>query len=69
MGQVRGLIERGALRLVRGSCGLDAVKPGAAWPADIISPEFACIDCGRRFELEVDAYHGGGSMRPAPDAP
>lgn len=41
-----------------------AVATGATWP-DIVNYHFECTNCGERFALEAETYHGsGGTWRP-----
>jgi hypothetical protein len=42
-----------------------ALDEGGPWPADHLSCQFACRNCGEVFGLGVDTYHGGGSWAPA----
>lgn len=55
------------MRLVRGTCDLDAIPTDGdePWPSDTITHKFACTHCDREFELFVDTYHGGGSWGPS----
>jgi len=51
------------------SAGFDALVASAPYP-DHISHNFKCSDCGRRFALSVETYHGaGGSWKPVSALP
>lgn len=58
--QLQRLIATGALRLVRGTCELDAVSGGKPWPGAWIEHVCECPLCGRRFRLYAETYHGSG---------
>ena len=64
---VRQLIEgirSGHLEMQSGTCPLEALlDEGSAWPEDIVSHYFCCTQCGQRFVLSVDTYHGSGERR------
>src|SRR5262249_1404621 len=57
--QLVELVSSGQFKLLQGTCGLEELF-GPTWPSDVISHEFACSDCGQRFHLSIDSYHGGG---------
>lgn len=61
----RRLREGRDLRLVRGTCPLEALDSAGPWPADILEHEFACAECGARFRLWADTYHGRASWSAA----
>ncbi len=58
--QLHELLQRNTFKLIRGTCSLEEVLRSQTWPGDSISHLFECTQCSRRFELDVDTYHGSG---------
>jgi hypothetical protein len=43
---------------------IETLNPAGPWP-DVIESGFRCSQCGQRFRLGAETYHGaGGSWRP-----
>ena len=64
---VRQLIElvvSGRFLLVEASCPLEEML-SEPLPGDVVSHDFECADCGRRFHLFADTYHGRAGWRLA----
>lgn len=58
--QLTQIVSEGTFLLVRASCSLEAVFQ-TPMPGDIISHDFQCFDCGRKFYLGADTFHGRAS--------
>ncbi len=58
--QLQHLVATGVLRLVRGTCELEAIGRDKPWPGDWIEHVCECPLCGRRFRLYAETYHGSG---------
>jgi hypothetical protein len=56
LGTVANAVREGLLRVDAGSIAWD----------DSVDCELSCSECGQRFELRCETYHGsGGTWRPA----
>jgi hypothetical protein len=58
--QILETVQKGAFRLLSGSCSLEEVLTAQRWPKDHIVHVLGCTTCSRRFRLSVDTYHGSG---------
>jgi hypothetical protein len=57
--QLIEIVEQGTFRIVWQSCSLEeALTPAEV--GDLIGHDFECTQCGRRFHLSADNFHGGG---------
>jgi hypothetical protein len=57
--QLDKLVAAGTFRLIRG-CPLKKLLEHQQWPSDVVTHIFECSNCGQRFRLAVDTYHGSG---------
>lgn len=58
------VVKEGTLTLTRADCRLEEMFE-TPMPGDVICHEFQCTNCGRRFTLSADTYHGSASWMPA----
>ena|SRR5712691_3165507 len=58
--QLDELVKTEVFRLVQGISTLAEILEGQQWPDDVIAHVFECPNCGQRFQLSVDTYHGAG---------
>ena len=61
--QLIEIVGEGTFWIVRATCPLEDLF-GPKWPSDIVSHEFECLTCGRRFSRFADTYHGTAGWRP-----
>lgn len=65
----RDLVDDDTLRVLYAAVPLaqvDTDDHSTWWCDDVVSFMFACTNCGRRFSLSADTYHGAASWRPTP---
>jgi|SRR6185312_6548280 hypothetical protein len=62
--QLIALVASGRFLLDETSCPLEDMLC-TPLPGDVVSHDLQCPDCGRRFHLFADAYHGRGGWRLA----
>ena len=68
--EVKEVLAQGTLALIDGNVDLAEISPGKGWPDDYIEHTFQCSQCGQRFRLFVETYHGsGGHWQPFEEAP
>ena len=58
--QLEELVASGAFRLLHGTSALAELQENRRWPDDVITHVFECCNCGQRFRLSADTYHGSG---------
>lgn len=58
--QLIDIVKQRTFTLVRADCELEEMF-NTPWPGDIIFHEAQCSNCGRRFTLFADTYHGNAS--------
>ena len=65
--QLLDAIKAGVLEMTSGTCPLETLLDAQSpWPDDIVTHEMRCAQCGQRFVMSIDTYHGsGGDWRPA----
>jgi hypothetical protein len=59
LGQIDALTAAKVFRLVEG-VSLKEILEAKQWPDDMIVHIFECTNCGQRFRLAVETYHGSG---------
>jgi hypothetical protein len=59
--QLDDLVAAGTFRLIQ-SYPLKELLEHQQWPSDVITHIFECSNCGQRFQLAVDTYHGSGGI-------
>jgi hypothetical protein len=63
--EVKEVLAQGTLALICGNVDLADISPTRGWPDDYIEHTFQCSQCGQRFQLAVETYHGsGGQWQP-----
>src|SRR5579859_2040438 len=58
--QLDALVKTGIFRLIQSTCPLAELLENRQWPSDAVAHVFECSNCGQRFRLVVEAYHGAG---------
>ena len=58
--QVRVVLNEGTMKVIEGNCNLDDIRQGRPFPEDVTYHVFQCTNCGRKFSLCVETYHGSG---------
>jgi hypothetical protein len=48
------------LQLIEGTCTFEELLQSKTWPSDFLTHTLECCNCGRRFQLSVETYHGSG---------
>ena len=56
-------VRQGVFLLIRADCPLEEILEPSL-PGDVVSHEFECFACGRRFTLDADTYHGNVNWIP-----
>jgi hypothetical protein len=63
--EVKEVLAQETLVLIGGNVDVADISPAEGWPDDYIEHTFQCSECGQRFRLSVETYHGsGGHWQP-----
>jgi len=60
--EVAAMVNRGSLQVVKDhGVTLTEVATSEKWPGDVIVHDLVCTQCGAKFQLFADTYHGRAS--------